>query len=66
MIHYLKRIIKNFSDSNKNTQTIGNFDKVKNYKSNTYSYNEFLKNNPNSTKAERREAIQKFLNSTRK
>lgn len=66
MIYYLKRFIKNFTDNNKKTQTISNYESIKNYKSNAFSYSEFLKNNPNANKNERREAIQKFLNSTRK
>ena len=66
MIYYLKRFIKNFTDNNKKTQTISNYESIKNYNSNAFSYSEFLKNNPNVTKNERREAIQKFLKSTRK
>jgi hypothetical protein len=56
MIDYLKRIIKNITNNNKNKKN----------KTDTLSYGDFLKKYPNSTKDERRNAIQKFLNSTRK
>lgn len=67
MIYYLKRIIKNISNNNKNlVNNESNKPNILSNKLNTSSYGDFLKNNPNATRAERRDAIQKFLNSTRK
>jgi hypothetical protein len=64
LLQQTKKVIINM-EKHKPLDLVLKGDKYNDQRSNTYSYGKFVQENPKATRQERRDALKKFLDSTR-